>query len=250
MNLAQSSTDPEHVEAFVESSEDAIISKTLDGTILTWNAGAERIYGYRATEAIGHRISLVLPDDRAAEETEILERIGRGEHVKHLETTRRTNTGRVITVWLTISPIRDESGRSIGASCVARDITERKELDEKLWHKQRLESLGVLACGIAHDFNSLLTSILGNTTLALETLPIDAPARGLLLNVCSASERASHLTRQLLAYGGTGRSVSEPVNISGLVRDIANLIQTSIPTNVRVRLELVDEVSLLGCPLG
>src|SRR5438270_726179 len=125
--------------ALVESSEDAIVGKTLDGTILTWNAGAERIYGYPAAEVIGNPMTLLLPGDRADEEIDILERIGRGERVEHFETIRRTKTGGAIDVSLTISPMRDRTGRLIGASHVARDITDRKRLDEQLaaWAKAR-----------------------------------------------------------------------------------------------------------------
>src|SRR5262249_27985539 len=93
-----------------------------------------------------------------------------------------------------------------------------------------------------HDFNNLLTGILGNTSLALESLSSDSPIRGILRDVLHASERASHLTRQLLAYAGKGRFVIEPVNISRLTREISTLVQTSIPRNVQLRLELRDDV--------
>src|SRR5260370_950138 len=128
-----------HLAAVVESSEDAIISKTLDGIILTWNAGAERVYGYMAAETIGRPMTMLLPEDRADEETEILERIGRGDRVEHFETVRRTGDGRLIDVSLTISPIRDDTGRIVGASHIARNITDRKRLDVQLRHAQKLE---------------------------------------------------------------------------------------------------------------
>jgi PAS domain S-box-containing protein len=228
--------------AIVESSEDAIISKTLDGIIRTWNTGAEHTYGYTAAEAIGRPMTFLLPEDRPDEEKEILQRIGRGERVDHFETVRRTKNGGHIDVSLTISPIRDKSGRIIGASHVARDVTERRVLEQQLRHTQKLESLGVLAGGVAHDFNNLLTGILGNTSLALETLSVNNPTRSLLRDVLNASQRASDLTRQLLAYAGKGHFVIEPVNLSGLVREISTLIQTSIPKNVQLRLELRDDV--------
>ena len=234
-----------HLAAVVESSEDAIISKTLEGTILTWNTGAEHIYGYPASETVGRPMTLLLPADRANEEREILERIARGERVEHFETVRRKKSGELIDVSLTISPIRDAAGRIVGASHVARDITDRKRLDAQLRHSQKLESLGVLAGGVAHDFNNLLTGILGNTSLALETLPPDNPARRILKDVLSASERASHLTRQLLAYAGKGRFIIEPINLSGLVREISKLIQTSIPKNVQLRLDLREDIPFI-----
>jgi PAS domain S-box-containing protein len=231
-----------HFAAIVESSEDAIISKTLDGIILTWNPGAEKIYGYTAQEALGQPMTMLLPPDRINEESEILERINRGERVQHFETVRRTKRGDLIYVSLTISPIRDANGEITGASHVARNITERKQLDEQLRHTAKLESLGLLAGGVAHDFNNLLTGILGNTSLALETLSTNNPARGPLRDALNASERASHLTRQLLAYAGKGRFIIEPINLSGLVREISALVQASIPRNVQLRLELRDDL--------
>jgi two-component system cell cycle sensor histidine kinase/response regulator CckA len=233
--------------AIVESSEDAIISKTLEGVILTWNAGAERLYGYPAAEAIGCPMTMLLPADRPNEENEILSRIRRGERVEHFETVRRRKSGECIDVALTISPIRDANGHIIGASHVARNITDRKRLDEQFRHAQKLESLGVLAGGVAHDFNNLLTGILGNTSLALEVLSTNNPARPILRDVLNASERAALLTRQLLAYAGKGRFVIEPINLSGLVREISSLIQTSI-ANVQLRLELREE--LPPCPFS
>ena len=232
----------QQLAAIVESAEDAIISKTLEGKILTWNAGAERLYGHSAAEALGQPMTIVLPEGRPNEENEILKRIRRGEQVKHFETVRKTKSGTLIDVSLTVSPIRDDRGVVIGASHVARDVTERKRLEEQLRHTQKLESLGVLAGGVAHDFNNLLTGILGNASLALETVSTHHPVRGMLRDLVSASERASHLTRQLLAYAGKGRFLIEPLNLSALVREIAALIQTSIPKNVQLRLELVDDL--------
>ncbi len=112
--------------AIVESSDDAIVSKSLDGTIRSWNRAAEKMFGYTAAEAIGRHITLIIPWERHPEETEILSRICRGEKVDHFETVRVAKDGKTVHISLTVSPIRDASGRVIGASKVARDITERK----------------------------------------------------------------------------------------------------------------------------
>src|SRR5215471_19743462 len=96
--------------AIVESSDDAIVSKSLDGTIRSWNRGAERIFGYSADEAIGRHITLIIPPERHSEETAILARIARGQRIEHFETVRRTKQGRLITVSLTVSPVRDGTG--------------------------------------------------------------------------------------------------------------------------------------------
>jgi PAS domain S-box-containing protein len=118
--------------AIVASSDDAIISKNLDGIITSWNESAERIYGYSPEEAIGQHITLIIPPDRHAEESDILGRLRRGERVDHFHTVRKRKDGRFLDVSLTISPLRDSSGRVIGASKVARDITEQKQAERAL----------------------------------------------------------------------------------------------------------------------
>ena len=117
--------------AIVDTSDDAVFSKALDGTILSWNAGAERIYGYLAGEIIGQRVSLLTPPDRPDEIPGILERLKRGEAIEHYETVRVRKDGKRIDVALTFSPIRDDGGHIIGASTIARDITERKEAEDE-----------------------------------------------------------------------------------------------------------------------
>ena len=119
----------ERFVALVESSEDAIVNKTLDGTITAWNPGAEKIFGYPAQEAVGKSISMLVPPERADEESEILGRIRRGERVEHFETTRIRKDGRTIDVSVTISPIRDSRGTIVGASKIATEITERKRAE-------------------------------------------------------------------------------------------------------------------------
>jgi len=121
-----------HFAAMVESSDDAIIGKTLESRITSWNKGAEKIFGYTGKEMKGKHISVLIPDDRAEEEPMILERIKRGESVEHYETVRRRKDGRLIDISVTISPIHDAAGKVIGASKVARDITERKRLQKEI----------------------------------------------------------------------------------------------------------------------
>ncbi|MFA6457205.1 MAG: PAS domain S-box protein, partial [Bacteroidota bacterium] len=118
--------------AIVESSEDAIIGKTLDGVIESWNIGAERIYGYRAEEVIGKNVSILAPDSRKNELDEILLKIRKGEKVRHIETERVRKDGTLIAVSLTVSPMRNDEGTIIGASSIARDITEQKKIEESL----------------------------------------------------------------------------------------------------------------------
>ena len=124
--------------AIVESCDDAIVGKTLDGIVTAWNHGAERLYGYSATEAIGRSILLVVPAERQSEEANILSRLWRGERIEHFETQRLTKGGRRIDVSLTVSPIRDRNGTIVGVSTIARDITERRQID--VTREQMLEA--------------------------------------------------------------------------------------------------------------
>jgi PAS domain S-box-containing protein len=127
--------------AIVDSSDDAIISKKLDGTITSWNQGAERLFGYKAEEAVGQHITLIVPRERGSEEGDILRRLAGGERVDHFETARQRKDGATVDVSLTISPIRDAAGRVIGASKVARDITERRQAERALSEQARLLDL-------------------------------------------------------------------------------------------------------------
>src|ERR1051325_6549174 len=117
--------------AIVESSDDAIISKSLQGIIQTWNAAAERLFGYTAEEAVGQHISLVIPPERLAEEDDIIASLKAGKRIDHFETERVHKDGRRIIVSLTISPIKDEDGKVVGASKIVRDVTERRRAESE-----------------------------------------------------------------------------------------------------------------------
>jgi two-component system, chemotaxis family, CheB/CheR fusion protein len=139
-----------HLASIVESSDDAIVSKDLNGVILTWNGGAERLFGYCAAEVVGKPITILIPSDRRFEESRILERIRRGERVDHYETIRRRKDGSLIDISITVSPIRDAKGAVIGASKIGRDITERK---------RREELVDLLAREVDHRSKNLLALV-------------------------------------------------------------------------------------------
>ena len=126
----------QRLAAIVEGSDDAIISKTLDGTVTSWNPAAEVMFGYSAAEMIGRPMTTIFPADRLEEEKLILGRIASGERVDHFETCRRHRDGHIVHVSVTISPIRDETGRIVGASKIARDISERKQAEEALKNRK------------------------------------------------------------------------------------------------------------------
>jgi PAS domain S-box-containing protein len=168
-----------HLASIIESSDDVIVSKTLEGVIMSWNPAAERLFGYSAAEAIGQNIRLIIPHDRWGEEDEVLARIGRGEKVDHFETIRRAKDGQLLNISLTVSPVKDRSGKIVGASKVARDITDRKraeaELERLLASEKQLRRQAEEASRlkdeflavVSHELRSPLNAITGWASLLL-----------------------------------------------------------------------------------
>src|SRR4051812_15780882 len=151
--------------AIVASSDDAIVSKTLEGIVTTWNMGAQRIFGYTPEEIIGKAINIIVPDDRQEEEPNILRQIRAGERVDHFQTKRRRKDGRIIDVSVTISPIRDHTGKIIGASKIARDITHEKEIQAeleaaKLAAEQANSAKDHFLSVLSHELRTPLTPVL------------------------------------------------------------------------------------------
>ena len=212
--------------SIVESSEDAIISKTLDGIVTSWNMGAERTFGYTADEVIGKPIGILIPQDRVEEESQIIERVKQGEHVTHFETVRRRKDGKDIHIALTISPIEDGAGTIIGFSKIARDVTEKKALEAQLRQSQKMEGVGQLAGGIAHDFNNLLTVINSYSAMVLGDLDFSNTfARNGIEQIKEAGHRAASLTRQLLMF--SRQQVLEPkvLDLNEVVSNIGKLLR-------------------------
>jgi PAS domain S-box-containing protein len=253
--------------AIIESSADAIVSKDLNGIVRTWNRGAEELFGYTAQEAIGQPISMLIPPDHADEEPSILERIRRGERVEHYETIRRRKDGSLVDISLTVSPIFDERGQVLGASKIARDITDRKRAEQErrdlaererelaiaaalrkteaeLARVARALTVGELATSIAHEVNQPLAAIVTNAEAGLRWLNGTAPevqeARESLELIVRDANRASAVIRRIREFLKKDSQQVE-VDIEDVVLEAVALVRDDLlKKQIALRLELAD----------
>jgi len=218
--------------AIVDSSEDAIIGKDLNGIIFSWNKGAERMYGYLSEEIVGQSISVLLPKDRPDEIPRILEKVRRGERIDHYETVRVTKDGKHLDISVSISPLRNVNGEIVGASAIGRDITSQKRTEHQLRQAQKMEAIGRLAGGIAHDFNN----ILGIITACAEFLRDRAGQGGsqYLDNIRNAAERGASLTRQLLVFSRRQAVQPRVLDVTERLKDITKLLKPLMGEDVEI----------------
>jgi PAS domain S-box-containing protein len=224
----------ERLAAIVDSSEDAIISKDWDGNITSWNRGAEKVFGYNAEEMLGRSIKTLVPEHLLAEEEGILSKIRLGETVEHIDTERRRKDGSVIQISASISPIRDSCGVIVGASKIARDITERRRLERQLRQSRKLEALGQLTGGVAHDFNNLLGVILGNLELLEETLAGNDAALSRVQSVQRAAGRGASLARRMLAFSSREELSPAPATLGELVQSTLELATRALGPEIEI----------------
>ena len=218
----------------IDSSDDAIISKNLDGTITSWNKGAERIYGYTSEEVIGKPISLLAPNNRADEITEILQKIAEGESIEHYESERVAKNGRHLNVSISVSPLRDAKGDIVGASAIARDITAQKKAEVQFRQSQKMEAIGRLAGGVAHDFNNILAIINACTEFLRDRIDPAAEPSHYIENIKKASERGASLTRQLLAFSRTHEIQPRVLDLNERLKDIGKLLRPLMGDDVEI----------------
>ena len=234
----------------VDSSQDAIIGKNLDGIITHWNKGAEYIYGYEASEVIGRSITLLAPPDRQDEIPRILERIRSGERVEHFDTVRVAKDGQHLHVSVSISPIRDASGKIVGASTIARNTTAQRKAEDQLRQSQKMEAVGRLAGGIAHDFNNILGIItmcaeLLRTHVTSEELPQE-----LIGHIRDASKRGAALTRQLLAFSRKQPSQPKVLDLNDRLKEVCKLLRPLMGDDVSVMLLPRSELAFVRADPG
>jgi len=185
--------------AIIASSDDVILSKDLNGIILSWNDAATRVFGYTASEMIGNSILKLIPDHLHSDEKRIIESIRAGRRIEHFETVRQTKEGQLIDVSLTISPIKDEEGHVIGASKILRDISARRRIEQSLLQAEKIAATGRMAATIAHEINNPLEAVM-NLLYLLRPKITDDEGMEYLATAENELGRVSHIAKQTLGY--------------------------------------------------
>jgi two-component system sensor kinase FixL len=223
--------------AIVESSNDAIIGKDLNGIVSHWNRAAEAMFGYRAEEIVGRPITVLFPPDRVAEEAMFLDRIRRGEKVEHYETVRQRKDGSTFPASLTVSPILDEAGNIVGASKILRDLSDLherqmrlREAQAELFHVQRLTELGQLVSALVHEVNQPLAAVgnyagAGKRLLAAGNTTATATA---LQKITEQTERAHQIIQRLRNFVKKGDSDQRPEHVPTMIREAVALAMVSL----------------------
>ncbi len=239
--------DARRLAAIVESSEDAIVGKDLNGIVTSWNLSAERIFGYKAAEMIGHPITKIIPLELYQDESRILATIARGERIEQFETVRLTKSGETVAISLTVSPVRDERGTIVGAAKIARDITQRKRAEQALRTTERLASVGRLAATVAHEINNPLEAVTNLIYLARHAEGRDQTLA--YLDMAEQElERISHLTKQTLGFyretkGATG------VRVGALVDSLLSIFAPRMRNrSIKLTTRIVDDVEICAIP--
>ncbi len=234
-----------HLAAIVESSEDAIVSKDLTGMVRSWNREAECLFGYSPAEMIGQPIRKIIPPELQEDEDRILATIARGERIEHFETVRVAKDGRRIDVALTISPIRDENGRIVGASKIARDITQKKQTEQALRISERLASVGRLAATIAHEINNPLETVANLLYLARFS---HDPTRihELLAQADEELNRVSLLSKQTLGFYREKHG-AKPLNIGTIVESLVGVFTPKARNrSIEIKSEIRQDPEILA----
>ena len=228
------------LETLIEASPLAIVAVGRKSLVTLWNPSAEQLFGWSAEEAIGKPYPLT----PSAEATQSLERVYAGESF-HGETERKCKDGSTVETIVSSAPLRDRAGEVVGGVSLFVDTSERKGLEEKLRHSQRLETVGQLAGGVAHDFNNLLTAISGYCTLSLERANGDPELTHDLQEIAHAGERATELTRQLLAFGRRQVLQTTAFDLNQAVIETNDILGRLLGEQIRI----VNALEPSGCPV-
>ncbi len=238
----------ERYRSLVELSPEAVLVHQ-DGRVVYANPAAQRLFAAEGPERLlgCPLLDLVHPDDRGTVTARVQSILG-GQRAPAREIRLLRLDGQPLISETTGAPVEFRGRPAV--QVIARDATERRRLEERIAKAQKLEAIGLLAGGVAHDFNNLLVGVIGNASLAQEMLPPGSSALPLMERIVRTGEQAAHLTRQLLAYAGKGQIVMEPVDLSQLVRESAELLRSSIPNKILLRMDLAEDLPAVRADRG
>ncbi len=236
----------ENLRVIIQSSPLAIYTLGPAGTVLTWNAAAERLYGWSAAEVLGR----TLPTSPEGEHVILRNNVLGGHALTGIEVTRRRKDGTEITINLSLAPLHGPGGAVVGVLAIAADLTALRQLEVQYRQSQKVEAVGQLAGGIAHDFNNILTAILSTTQLLLKELPRGSAARPDVEEIAASARRGSGLTRQLLAFSRRQVLELKSLDLNALVHDHERMLRRLIPENVELRTALSADLGTVRADAG
>jgi PAS domain S-box-containing protein len=243
--LRQSNASRLRLAAIIDSAEDAIVGKDLNGIVNSWNEGAGRMFGYSADEMLGQPLQRLIPADLRHEEEELQNKMRAGEHVEHYETRRTTKNGDTVEVSVTLSPIADESGKIIGISKIARDISNRKRVERLLLQSEKLAATGRMAATIAHEINNPLESLVNLIYLARRNSGPGGAVHDYLLTAEAELERVSHIARQTLGFYRDNGSSTE-VHLHHLMENVLSVYDSKLASaGITVEKQFHDQRTVL-----
>ena len=218
--------------AIIEYSDEAIVSKTPEGIITGWNHGAEKEYGYTAEEMLGRSISLLFPPAQYQEYLQLMKRVRKGESIPAFESVRIRKDGTLIDVSVGIIPVENRDGKVLGASKYSHDITRIKSLEAQFIEAQKMEVVGQLAGGVAHDFNNILAVIMGYSELIATKLGTESPLQEFIKEISDACDRAVGLTQQLLVFSRKHTVQPVVLDLGHVVKDLETMLRRLIGENM------------------
>ena len=234
----------------LESSDEAISSINLAGVITSWNRGAETVFGYSAPEIIGSPDQRLYLPDQLAERERVLDQIGRGEGFKRLQTERLRKDGKRIRIVATISPLRDARGIVVGAATIATDVTRQQLLEEQLRQSQKMEAIGQLAGGVAHDFNNILAVIQMQIELAHMDSPFTSAQEACLQEIETAAKRGANLTRQLLLFSRRQRLQPREVDLGDAIINMTKMLRRILGEDIRIQFKYASQPLFVHADAG
>jgi PAS domain S-box-containing protein len=236
--------------AVVGNSEDAIISQTLDGIITSWSPGAQDVYGYSEKEVLGRPVTMLVPADQYDEYVQGQEQVRQGQRVQFVEAERLHKDGRRIFACVTEAPIRNERGVITGIVSTARDVTENKRIENQLLQSQKMEAVGRLAGGVAHDFNNILTAILGYSDLILNQMEQGTPMYKNVSEIRKAGQFAASLTHQLLAFSRGQALELKVLDLNDVIGSIQPMLRRLIGEEVNIVVVPASKIGLVRADQG